>query len=268
MSHVRNILFLLAVFYRGQCSSSGPGPAPQLCGNNNFYCPVDQMCKPRNQRCTGSNICLENGVEDKCDCRASDGKCPVYLGTSPVFDSIFSSKRDLQARISSPTDASSCLKFLSDTPIEHQFIDFKGFTYEFGKSYLKQVLDRNEPLTPYGYKYRPGGPDEVTSYNHVGDSDCTYEEVMVFVNDFYNRYCACTHNCQDFAQGLQRWLVTDNCNRVRSRVGRRQTETEDLSKYFAQISFHDCNSGIALVSRIPLLGSLAVSVIFLIYKLD
>ena len=211
------------------CAGSGPGPASQKCGTTNFYCPVDQMCKPRDQRCTGSNICLNNaGVEDKCECRA-DGKCAVYKGTSPLSSSS-SSKRDLQL---------ACLKYFY-TSTDHNFIDFKGFTYEFGSSYGKQVLDRNEPPSPYGYKYTSSN---TKSYTRVGYSDCTYEEAMVFVNDFYSRYCLCTHNCQDFARGLQRWLVTDNCNRVRSSIGRRQTnsETEDLSQYFAEISFHDCN---------------------------
>ena len=217
MLRAATISFLLYVLLIGLCNGSGSGTAPQKCGTANFYCPVDQMCKPRDQRCTGSSICLNNGVEDKCDCRG-DGKCAVYKGTSPMSSS--SSKRDI---------GFECLKFLY-TSIEYTFIDFKGFTYEFGPSYGKQVLDRNEPPTPYGYKYS----DTIASYTRVGYSDCTYEDTMEFVNNFYDRYCTCSHNCQDFAQGLQDWLVTANCNRARA-------GTDDLSDYFAEISFHDCS---------------------------
>lgn len=223
-----SFLLIIAELLCGHCNGTASGPASQFCGTTNFYCPVDQMCKPRSERCTASNVCLQDstGVEDKCDCRG-DGKCAVYKGTSPISSSS-SSKRSLQQR----GIGVSCVGFLFKSR-DHEFIDFKGFTYEFGESYGKQILDRNEPLTPYGYKYRRSS--DIKSYTLVGYSSCTYEEANEYVNNFYSRYCLCTNNCQDFARGLKRWLVNDNCNRASSRVGRRETSA-DLSDYFAQIS--------------------------------
>ena len=36
--------------------------ASQTCGtdNKNFYCSVDETCKPRSQRCTKSDVCYDD----------------------------------------------------------------------------------------------------------------------------------------------------------------------------------------------------------------
>ncbi len=67
------LIFFCAAFSSLQAArtrtSSGAGTAPQTCGTNNinFYCPIDRMCKPRNQRCTGTNICVdETAIEEGC----------------------------------------------------------------------------------------------------------------------------------------------------------------------------------------------------------
>ena len=62
-------LFILVAYLVARCWCSsdvpqGPGVAPQLCGTNNtkYYCPLDQLCKPRETRCTIASTCVkENG---------------------------------------------------------------------------------------------------------------------------------------------------------------------------------------------------------------
>ena len=119
---------------------SSSGIAPQTCGadNVNFYCPYDLMdrCKPRNQRCTGSNVCINPATmtEDEC-LETRPGEYRVQLGHAKLTDSSSSKKRSLRLKL------------------EHQFIiTFRGFTYEFGKSYGVQVLDIIDPM----YKYLNG----------------------------------------------------------------------------------------------------------------
>jgi hypothetical protein len=82
-----------AVMKRDSSSSSGAGVAPQTCGtdNINFYCPYDSIdrCKPRNQRCTESNICNNPNtmMEDDCSEAFNPGQYNVLLGHADLSDS-------------------------------------------------------------------------------------------------------------------------------------------------------------------------------------
>ena len=113
-------LFLLLIFglsvlchkHTKGSGSSGAGVAPQTCGiaSINFYCPVDHLCKPRGERCTGTDVCIdpETNREEMCFESSISGKYDVFLGHVKL--GMFGSKRDLQLKR------------------EHQFITFRGFT--------------------------------------------------------------------------------------------------------------------------------------------
>ena len=222
MSFLIAILTLCAIVET--CSSSGE---VQVCGNSNYYCTVKNQCLPRLYRCVGRGLCLNfNGLEDGCNCDGSYRSCEVYLGrTTLLSSSSWSKKRNVGV---------SCASFLyNGGRFEHQFVTYRGFTWEFGKSYLTQALDINDP----NYKYnRPAERRGIKDITPMGSSSCTYDQVMAFTNDFDYRYCLCTNNCQHFAQGLITWLLSDCTYK-----GKRQTN-ETMSEYFTQISQNQCIS--------------------------
>ena len=137
-------------------SSSRAGVAPQTCGtdNTNFYCPYDGMCKPRSQRCTpGSRICDNpaNTMEEGCLSDTSPpGEYIIKLGHAELGLS-GSRKRII---------------------LEHRFITFRGFTYEFGSSYGVQILDITDPM----YKYINGQGLNSNGIETLGSSYCTWED--------------------------------------------------------------------------------------------
>ena len=144
-----------AVMERSSSSSSGPGVAPQTCGTNNmnFYCPYDSVdrCKPRNQRCTGSDICNNPNTmtEDDCSETSNPGQYYVFLGHAKLSDSS-GKKRSIKIYP------------------EHRFVTFRGFTYEFGKSYGVQVLDISDPI----YIYINGQGLNSRGIKRIGSSYC------------------------------------------------------------------------------------------------
>ena len=120
---------------RSSSSSSGPGKAPQMCSldnNNNidvnFYCREQSQCLPREQRCTGAATTCSTANQD-CYPTSTSGQYSVRLGHANL--GLFGSKK---------------------TILEHRFIVYRGFTYEFGKSYQVQILDIADP----DYKYING----------------------------------------------------------------------------------------------------------------
>ena len=107
--------------------------------------------------------------------------------------------------------------------LEHQFITYRGFTYEFGSSYGSQVLDISDPI----YKYRDGrelrsGP------TNLGYSTCTWEDANMFTR-FWMRddYSLFSNNCQHFADGLSDTLLYGPCNNRAS--GKRQTDDSTMT---------------------------------------
>ena len=220
-----SILYLYLCAIVGICSSSGP--EVQLCGNSAYYCTVNGQCLPRSDRCVERRNCITtNGIEEGCDCIGS--RCSIYLGTAPLPSSGSSSKKRNVGFL-----GYRCLGFLAGGgKAQHQFINYKGFTWEFGESYQVQILDINDP----DYKYRRQS-EPVNSITQIGSSSCTYDQALAYANDFNRRYCLCTNNCQHFAQGLSKWLQDDCIYR-----GKRQIN-ETLSEYFTEISQQHCDEG-------------------------
>ena len=89
-------MLFLFVWIRSSSSSGGAGVAPQTCGtdNRNFYCCYDlnERCKPRYQRCTGSNIILCNNpatmMEDGCLETTNPGEYNVLKGYTKLGSGI------------------------------------------------------------------------------------------------------------------------------------------------------------------------------------
>jgi len=186
-------------------SSSGSNVARQSCGTNNaeYCCPSGGqscLCTQRSKRCTSSEQCDYQDMGgvggDKCFA-TSGGLYEVKLGRSPLLGS--SSKRKRLA-------------------FEHQFIQYRGFTYEFGKGYGVQILDVNDPI----YKYKSNR--DVTSIKFVGTSQCSWEEATLFTTMWKKSdYRLFSNNCQHFADALKVFLTGSSCSDGSSR-NKRQTQ--------------------------------------------
>ena len=191
-----SVLSLFFLFSAGFSSSvrsssscsvfSGADPAMQTCGNTNFLCPVDGQCKSRLQRCINSNICVQpqSGVEENCD-ELSNGRYNIRLGRTPLIKK----KRDYDANYHE---------------LQHHFISYRGFVYEFGCKYSVQILDQNDP----NFKYMD---ESAVTYEDIGDSICTYEETLQFTEEWKRKYNLISSNCQHFADLLCRYLQTAKC---------------------------------------------------------
>ena len=218
------LLFCLILFvsYRkfcvassGSCSSLGIRDTfSTTCGNTEYYCDVDRLCKSRHERCTGATSCVNafsSRFETGCDCDAS-GHCDITLQSYPI--SIIGKKRQISLRS------------------EHDYIKYKGFVWEYG-CYGTRVLDMNDPL----FSSQRTSPTRTT---HSGTSSCSYSEALLFLEytgNQYSRenYSLLSNNCQRFAAAFTKWLRRD-CDVG----GKRDTDTVDLNDYFAQLIGTSC----------------------------
>ena len=193
---------------KGCLSSSGAGPALQTCGTTNFYCPVDDGCKPRTQRCTGSNICIDQATSTEPECYESIvGRYTVFLGHAQLFSSGSLSKRTIA--------------------FEHQFITFRGFTYEYGSTYDAQELDVADPI----YKYKDGRNLNSDGIETVGNSYCQRSDALMLSQMWLaDDYFPVLQDCQRFAEALQDVLLYGPCNRSPSR-GKREDSSAELVQY-------------------------------------
>lgn len=174
-------------------SSFGDGPAPQTCPKG-YYCPNGMACPckdcryPRSARCTPKQDCPRLD-----ECYRQPGGCYlIRIGHAKLFNS--SSNKTL---------------------LEHQFVIYRGFAYEFGKGYSTQVLDITDPK----YKYDGGRHLNSNGITNEGTSCCTYEEVMIFVKRWsmkYHDYHPLCNNCQHFARCLRKYLKTSSCNQQKA----------------------------------------------------
>ena len=255
MALAAKLLICLAFFFGGvycrdlRRSSSGPGTAPQTCPTG-YYCPNDRQCKsPRSDRCTSSQNCP--GLDD---CyREADGSYLIHIGRSPLTNSGSSSKFTLPE-------------------LNHQFVVYRGFTYEFGTDYL-QVLDIADP------KYRYAGDRGVTGYTTDGTSYCTYDDAVMFVNSWNRKYNLLKRNCQHFAMGFSEYLKTASCNQQGGRGLKQNTnDTEILMKEIDEILSNctivccdDGNSsgglsgGSALVTSVPIVAFAFIYTFFIVF---
>ena len=199
---VSAVFIILAVCSAATCSSSGSGVAPQTCGtdNKNFYCPQDKQCKPRNQRCTGSRVC-QNANEVACYPTTSPGQYEIRLGHSYLFGS-----------------SGSGIGRKKRYAIEHQFVMFRGLTYEFGKSYGVQILDTLDP------KYKYVNNKDVIKIEKAGSSYCTWEDATRMADSWDTRYKLFSRNCQDFAKAMIKFLTTDQCNQPSNKNGEQKED--------------------------------------------
>ena len=184
-------------------SSSAADPAPQTCGtdNTNFYCPVDEECKPRSQRCTHANVCNNPSTnrEDGCHETAEPGLYEVRLGHVLLFES-------------------------SGSKVEHQFIEYRGFTYELGKYYGIQILDTADPQYKYPNNMKLG-------IETVGYSYCTWEDATQFTEKAADKkYNLVSNTCQHFANGLRVHLTGSSCNEPPYNRKRSEDRTTDLDQ--------------------------------------
>ena len=120
--------------------------------------------------------------------------------------------------------------------LEHQFIEYRGFTYEFGESYGVQILDTADPL----YKYKNGKELNSNGIEYVGTSYCTWQDATKFVDGWNKKYRLLTHNCQHFADGLKEYLTTGVCNRPLSSYVKREDRDAELDEQINQI-LSDCS---------------------------
>ena len=185
--------------------SGGTGKENQHCGDQKFYCPTTKRCLDRSLRCTGSNACVDpTGNEARCFESSTPGVYNYFKKTSPLSSSGSSSKKK---------------RSLS---LRHWFVEYRGFVYEFGRSYGSQELDVNDP----NYKYGPGR-EKVLSEELVGSSRCTRDQVNSFVKRWLKanpKYNLLTNNCQHFVKRLLKELGMNCSNRGRREVD----ETESL----------------------------------------
>ena len=216
------VVHILPLLFGGYwCSSSyGTGVAPQRCGTSNtqYCCPaVGQSCSrcvERSLRCTNSEPCDYQNIGGGDQCFAANGSYNVKLGRSKLFGRFSKRKR-----------------FMA---VEHQFIQYRGFTYEFGSSYGVQILDVNDP----GYKYA-NNTAVVKGISSDGTSKCSWEEATLFTRMWKKSdYGLFTKNCQHFAKALKVFLTESSCSDGFSR-NKRQTQV-DLEVEIDQI-LRDCN---------------------------
>ena len=199
-----------AVMKRDSPSSRGAGVAPQTCGTDNFYCPYapsDRSCKPRSQRCSGSNICNNPTTMKEEDCSETSipGEYYVLLGHAKLFDSS-SKKRSIKAKL------------------EHPFGTFRGFTYEFGKSYGVQVLDIADPI----YKYKNGKHLNSRGIQQIGRSYCNRKDANMVVQNWKSaKYKLFRKNCQHFADAMADILIDSPCNRPAASRGSFEAATRN-----------------------------------------
>jgi len=200
-------------------SSSGAGVAPQSCGTNNeqYCCPSGgkhcAQCSQRSLRCANER-CDYQSIGGGNNCFAtSGGSFELKLAHVKLFGS--SSKRKRQYAL------------------EHQFIQYRGFTYEFGKSYGVQILDVNDP----DYKYINN--QYIKRIDPAGTSQCSWEEATLFT-DMWKKpdYRLLTRNCQHFAKALKIFLTESSCSDGSSR-NKRQVQG-DLEVEIDEI-LTDCN---------------------------
>ena len=172
-------------------NSSASGMDKQVCGMYNFYCPRTNQCFDRKERCTGK-VCLDaNGEEQGCSKNAND-TYNFYLKKSSLKPQKWSSKN------------------ITLYELNHWFVCYRGFVYEFGKTYGLQELDVSDP----NHKYGPNGNKKVIYKKCLGSSNCTREQIQQFnkkwlqVNKGYKLF---SNNCQDYAKALLKNLE-NNCD--------------------------------------------------------
>ena len=193
-SSLLSTAFASSVRSSGSCLFSNTPAEVQRCEDGSFFCPVDSECKARSLRCMTDSVCV-NGLSEE-NCYESDSSYDIYIGRS----SLISKKKQLE--------------------LNHQFVDYRGFTYEFGCGYGVQILDLNDP----NYKYK----NKEVTYTQSGVSECTYDETLPFTKQWSLKYNILTNNCQHFAREFSKYLKNAQC-------GSRKRQSTNLDEYAEEV---------------------------------
>lgn len=185
------------------------GYASQTCGTTRFYCPYGDsqtdQCLSRNQRCLGdgTSACApDTGEEPNCNPGSAMGTFKIWVFRADISSS-----------------SSSSRKRAIDLEPEHQGVNYRGFDYEFGKSYQNgQELDTLDPQ----YKYR-NGRDGYRLKRMMGTSRCGREQAFNFMTEWareheyaaFGRFPLTNYaNCQTFTHRFVDFLRYE-CGRTK-----------------------------------------------------
>ena len=183
------LIYLNTILHYSKTSS--PILAITFCDGNSYYCPPMNLCYRRYVRCTPAEPCDYTGYEsDNCfRSETSSGAYKVFLGH---------------------------VKLLSSLPLpapfqpEHQVIQYRGLTYEFGYNGIF-VHDVNDPMYHYrennsAWRYARRGLE------NVGISYCDFADInYIFLKHWNFSYKSLRKNCIHFAEALTLFLTTGPC---------------------------------------------------------
>lgn len=243
-------------FSHARISQRAVGPARQVCSidnffDTNFYCPLDGMCHPWQERCSGSSTCLnpQTSAQDGCFEASGEGQYQIRVGHAFISSSSSSSRKK---GLFDPILA------LFKYDLEHQFIMYRGFSYEFGKFYPLQILDINDP----DYKYINDREINKRGIETIGPSYCSREDASMFLTMWRSsRYKVNGNNCQDFAQAFAVFLSgSGGCNQPPSSRKKRQADDDDLGAYIDSI-LTDCSIVCCYSSSSPTAASVVTMVL-------
>lgn len=209
-----------------QSGSSGAGPATQTCPTG-YYCSTDSQCKsPRSTRCTPAQQ----------PCTALDQVTNLNTATSCNYVA----GRGYEIRVG---HAKLGISGSKKTLLEHRFVIYRGFTYEFGGSYNTQVLDIADPQ----YKYLNGRSLNSNGITSDGFSSCSYSQAQLFVTAWTGRYNVFTNNCQHFADAMVRFLQggCDQSSLPRQNTNNTSAILNEINGILSNCSLVCCSSSAA-----------------------
>ena len=225
-----SILYASSICKIRHSSGSRDEIANQTCdgtsgANSEFYCPYDGKCKARSLRCVGANVCNNPATnkEEGCHETSTPGEYKVLLGHVKLFDSSPSKRKRSWS-------FDELREWFHNHKLEHQFIEYRGFTYEFGCSGV-QILDTADPK----YIYKNSKKFKSKGIEYVESSYCTWQDATKFVDGWNKKYNLWTHNCQHFAGGLIEHLTTGVCNQPLSSFVKREDRDAELDEQINQI---------------------------------
>eukprot|EP00118_Oscarella_pearsei_P025292 m.307935 g.307935 ORF g.307935 m.307935 type:complete len:252 (+) comp43044_c0_seq1:74-829(+) len=165
-----------------------------------FFCPSTGTCRNGNDRCQipKSNQCWAKNSEPECRYE-SNGQFRFCRGWTHL---------DLSGRLSG--SLSRKRRDTRDWKFQHEFVSYRGFTYEFGSDYGEngqdgyRILDEADP----NFRYDDLETDCAISN---GLSKCSWDDIKIFLYNYDTKYRLLYNNCQTFARLLEETLRSSNC---------------------------------------------------------
>jgi len=158
------------------------------CNSVSYYCPSSRRCDDREVRCTSLETCnYRDNASDNCARnKIFPGAFDVKLGhVRPNF-------------------------WVPQPLLHHNFIQYRGLTYEFGFGYEGQVLDVNDPFYKYGrisyWTFTKRGLED------VGVSYCDSNDIRFFM-EFWGLlpFQKIRNKCVQFTKALELFLISGPC---------------------------------------------------------